>query len=86
MNAASPGATVVVVRRISSAGKIIASALADSRKDAGTFAELLAQDPAARAAIEPVALSTLDVPDAYLGSAEHFRRRLISGLGTNTNG
>ena len=68
------------------AGKIIASALADSRKDAGTFAELLAQDPAARAAIEPVALSTLDVPDAYLGSAEHFRRRLISGLGTNTNG
>jgi 3-carboxy-cis,cis-muconate cycloisomerase len=67
------------------AGKIIASALADAGKDGGTFAELLAQDPEARAAIEPVALSSLDDPDAYLGSAEHFRRRLISGLGTNKN-
>ncbi len=61
------------------AGKIIASALAGVAKDGAAFAELLARDPAVIAAIEPAALSSLEDPGAYLGSAEHFRRRLISG-------
>lgn len=45
--------------------------------DGQTFAQALAADGEATAALGPDDLANLDVPEAYLGSAEQFRRRLI---------
>jgi hypothetical protein len=40
---------------------------------------VLAENTAVSAALSRDVLSTLTSPDAYLGSAEHFRQRLLAG-------
>lgn len=59
------------------ATQIISAALADAALRDLTFAQALAGNADVRAAVDAAALSTLGEPDAYLGSAEYFRRRLV---------
>ena len=59
------------------ARRVIAQALEHARRDGRSFIDTLAADPSAKSAIDPTDLSTLDKPEAYLGAAEEFRRRLI---------
>ena len=56
---------------------IVAAALADAASGGVTFPEALAANADARTAVDEHVLSALGAPDAYLGSAEHFRRRLL---------
>jgi 3-carboxy-cis,cis-muconate cycloisomerase len=62
------------------AAEVIASALDGAGAEGRRFPELLAEHPEVRAAIEPAVLAGLEAPESYLGSAEHFRRRLISSV------
>jgi 3-carboxy-cis,cis-muconate cycloisomerase len=58
------------------AGRIISSSLADTSSERA-FAQLVADNLEVQAAVDPHALATLADPAAYLGSADHFRRRLL---------
>ena len=59
------------------AAGVISAALADAALRHTTFPEALAANADARGAVEATVLSALGDPEAYLGSAEYFRRRLI---------
>ena len=59
------------------ARRVIAQALEHARRDGRSFIDTLAADASVKSAIDPTDLSTLDKPEAYLGAAEEFRRRLI---------
>ncbi len=59
------------------ARRVIAQALERARRDGRSFIDTLAADASVKSAIDPADLSTLDKPEAYLGAAEEFRRRLI---------
>jgi 3-carboxy-cis,cis-muconate cycloisomerase len=59
------------------AANLIASAVADTRLGRQSFADALAARARTVPALAHADLSDLDVPDAYLGAAEHFRRHLI---------
>ncbi len=59
------------------AARIISAALADAVRRTMTFPEALAANADARSVVDAAALSALAEPDAYLGSAEYFRRRLV---------
>ena len=59
------------------AAELIANAVAQARIGSRTFAAALAANPRVTAALEPVDMSDLDKPEAYLGAAEQFRRHLI---------
>nr|MBA3298003.1 hypothetical protein [Acidobacteriota bacterium] len=61
------------------ATRVIRAALAQSSAEGTRFPEMLAAEPSVRTAIDPGALSTLGTAEAYLGSAEYFRRRLTAG-------
>jgi len=61
------------------AAAAIAAALERAATDRRPFGEVLAEDADVRAALRPEVLSTLSSPEAYLGSSEHFRRRLVAG-------
>lgn len=56
--------------------RLIARAI-DAALDGRNFVEALAAEPEAAAALSPDDLASLGAPEAYLGSAEQFRRRLI---------
>ncbi|HEY7496996.1 MAG TPA: 3-carboxy-cis,cis-muconate cycloisomerase [Vicinamibacterales bacterium] len=57
---------------------IVGKALARTREEGIGFREALAAIPEAANALAGDELRTLDVPEAYLGSAETLRRRLLS--------
>ncbi len=57
---------------------IVARALARSRETGEGFRAALSALPEAAAVLSPDDLRTLDAPEAYLGSAEILRRRLLS--------
>jgi 3-carboxy-cis,cis-muconate cycloisomerase len=58
------------------AGRAIAAAVHASTRGED-FVAALRTDPAVVAALAPDDLATLASPEAYLGAAEEFRRRLI---------
>ena len=59
------------------AARMIAAALAEAALGHRTFPEALAANAEARGVVDATLLSGLAAADAYLGSAEHFRRRLV---------
>jgi 3-carboxy-cis,cis-muconate cycloisomerase len=59
------------------AARIIRAAIDRSRNERRPFTEVLAADADVRRILAPADLSSLGSPEAYLGSAEHFRRRLL---------
>ena len=59
------------------AARLISDALADAALGHATFPEALAANAEARTVVDAAVLSALATPEAYLGSAEYFRRRLI---------
>lgn len=59
------------------ASRLIAAALEATRRGGETFAEALAANTEVAAALDPVDLSGLASPDAYLGAAEQLRRKLL---------
>ncbi len=61
------------------AAAAIASALERTATEKRPFGEMLAENTAVGAALSADVLSTLTSPEAYLGSAEHFRQRLLAG-------
>jgi 3-carboxy-cis,cis-muconate cycloisomerase len=60
------------------AAAAVADAIRAARTEGRTFGDALAANPSAAAALRPEDFSTLATPEAYLGSAEAFRRRLLS--------
>lgn len=58
------------------AGRIISRSLAEASSRQG-FHHVLADHPEVRGAVDAQVLATLGDPAAYLGSADHFRRRLL---------
>jgi 3-carboxy-cis,cis-muconate cycloisomerase len=58
------------------ASRIISSSLADASSERN-FAQLVAENVEVQGAVDPHVLATLGDPAAYLGSADHFRRRLL---------
>ncbi len=60
-----------------SAHRSVAGAIDVARRGGRTFAEALADDAQAAAALEPADLSSLASPEAYLGVAEELRTRLL---------
>ena len=56
---------------------IVADALAMAAQPGTSFRDALAANEQAREALG-AALTTLDEPESYLGSSEHFRRRLLN--------
>lgn len=63
-----------------SAERIIAAALEQARSTDQPFVSTLAVNPEVQAALGPNALANLGRPEAYLGAAEQFRRRLLGEL------
>ena len=59
------------------AARLISDALADAALGHATFPEALAANAEARTVVDAAVLSGLATPEAYLGSSEYFRRRLI---------
>lgn len=59
------------------ATRIISAAMKGSRDERRSFVEALAADADVRGVLAPADLSSLGSPEVYLGSAEHFRRRLL---------
>jgi 3-carboxy-cis,cis-muconate cycloisomerase len=59
------------------AARLIAVAIDTARREGRTFGSVLADDDQVLKALDPGTLATLDAADEYLGSAEHFRRRLL---------
>jgi len=64
-----------------SASRVITDALRASRSGS-TFTAALSANPEAARVLAPADLSNLASPDAYLGAAEQFRRRLLSEDGS----
>lgn len=62
------------------AERVIATALERARRTGATFIGTLAADAEVSAALGAVGLAGLDHPEAYLGVAEDFRRRLLGEL------
>ncbi len=62
------------------AAQAIATALAGARRSNGDFTAALLADARVQRALEAGELTNLAEPDAYLGSAEQFRRRLLAGI------
>lgn len=60
-----------------STSRVIADALAAARREGRTFAQALAAHADVAGAIAPADLASLGTPEAYLGAAEPFRRRLL---------
>jgi 3-carboxy-cis,cis-muconate cycloisomerase len=73
-------AMVLLVPKIGrdAAAAAVADAIRAARTEGRTFGDALAANPTAAAALRPEDFSTLATPEAYLGSAEAFRRRLLS--------
>jgi len=61
------------------ASRLIADAIETARRGDRTFAEALGESTEVTAAVDGADLSSLQDPDAYLGVAERFRRRLLGG-------
>jgi len=59
------------------ASRVIADAIKSARREPNGFAKALAAYEDVRAALSPADLASLTTAEAYLGAAEHFRRRLI---------
>jgi 3-carboxy-cis,cis-muconate cycloisomerase len=59
------------------AERVIAAALERARSTGQAFVGTLAADADVQRALGPGGLAGLDRPEAYLGVAEHFRRRLL---------
>jgi 3-carboxy-cis,cis-muconate cycloisomerase len=59
------------------ATRIVSAAMKRSRDERRPFSEVLGADADVRRILAPADLSSLGSPASYLGSAEHFRRRLI---------
>lgn len=62
------------------ASRLVSEAMDGARRSGRNFTEVLAENADVRKAIAPADLAGLGDPEAYLGAAERFRRRLI---GTN---
>ena len=60
------------------AARLVADALATIRDGAGTFGEVVRSMPAIPGVLSADLVSTVDSPDAYLGSAEQIRQRLLA--------
>ena len=58
---------------------LVEDAVQKSRKEKLTLGEALAQMPEVNGHIDPATLREMDVPEKYLGVAEEFRKRLLSG-------
>ena len=61
------------------AGRLIAAAVEASARGTEDFVGALAGNPEVVAALTPQDLTSLGDPEAYLGAAEQFRRRLVGG-------
>jgi 3-carboxy-cis,cis-muconate cycloisomerase len=61
------------------ASRLIRAAIEVAGREGRRFCETLAAEPEVQAALPSGELATLDSPEAYLGAAEHFRRRLLDG-------
>jgi 3-carboxy-cis,cis-muconate cycloisomerase len=72
-------ATLLLARTMGrdKAARIVAAAIDASRHDGTSFVDALAANSDARATLSPDDLKDLGSPEAYLGSAEQFRRRLL---------
>jgi 3-carboxy-cis,cis-muconate cycloisomerase len=60
------------------AGRVIAEAIKIARREPDGFAKALGANEDVRAALSPADLASLTTAEAYLGAADHFRRRLIA--------
>jgi 3-carboxy-cis,cis-muconate cycloisomerase len=59
------------------ATRLVSAAIKRSRDERRPLTEVLGADADVRRILAPADLANLDSPESYLGSAEHFRRRLI---------
>jgi 3-carboxy-cis,cis-muconate cycloisomerase len=61
------------------ARRLIAAAVDAAVRDRKDFVDVLTANPEVVSALTPQDLSSLGAPEAYLGAAEQFRRRLLGG-------
>ena len=59
------------------ASRIVTNTMEMARRESRSFTDVLAGDPDVRRALSRDELSSLASPEAYLGSAESFRKRLL---------
>ena len=64
------------------AERAVAAALEQARSTGRGFVDVLAADLEVQRALGSRALADVDRPEAYLGVAEHFRRRLLGSAGS----